>query len=61
MEGNLALPRHRREGLGPASNVVADSVDTPWETSPSLSSGWEWGERKVGEQKDRTGGKGNWK
>lgn len=32
--------RYKSKGLGPASRDVTDIVDTPWEDSPSLRSGW---------------------
>ena len=59
MEGYLAQPRYRDEGLGPASSNLTDFVDSPWEASPSLRSGWGGGLRE-GERRGKREGRGNW-
>ena len=51
MEGHLAQPRYRKEGLGPASSVVTDFVDSPWSHGLTLSEKWmEHGVERLREQ-----------
>lgn len=59
MEGYLAQPRNKEEDLGAASRDVTDFVNSPWETSPSLRSGWRVGRREVG-RCGKTGKRGSW-
>lgn len=40
VEGISVQPRYRREGLGPASSGVTDFVDSLWDASSFLRSGW---------------------
>lgn len=43
MEGSIAQPRYREDGLGPASRDMSDFVDSLWESSSSMRN--EWGVR----------------
>ena len=52
MEGYLSQPRDSRVGLGHASIDLIDIVDSPWETSPFLRSGWWLSGEKMGVQED---------
>lgn len=56
MEGQLAQPRYREEGLGPVSSDVTDFADFLWEAFTSLRE-WNggWGE---GEDGGEGGGEG---
>lgn len=48
INGYLAQPMCRRDGLDPASSDVTDFVDSPWESLPPLKHFCGWGWEKVG-------------
>lgn len=51
-------PRYRREGLGPASGVVTNFVDSLWDVSSCQRNRWGGVRRKWGEQEDKRAGMG---